>query len=67
MYECIMYEYEVSFVYDYATIIVSDNLARDYDHALEEATYWMKSSGISTEHEPTSILVRRIEMDGDEL
>lgn len=67
MYESTMYEYEVSFVYDYATIVVSNNLARDCEHALEEATYWMKSSGISTEHEPTSISVTRIEMESDEV
>jgi hypothetical protein len=67
MKEDAMCEYEVSFVYDYATIVVSDNLARDYDHALEEARYWMKSSGISTEHEPVSISVRRVEMEGDEV
>ncbi len=64
-----MEEYEVRFVYDYATIVVSDNLARDYDHALEEARYWMKSSGINAEHEPISISVKRIEMkmEGDEV
>jgi len=62
-----MYEYEVSFVYDYATIVVSNNLAKDYEHALEEATYWMKSSGISTEYDPVSVEVERIVKDGDEV
>jgi len=60
-----MYEYEVSFVYDYATIVVADNLARDYDHALEEAKYWMKSSGISADVQPISTTVRKIEKNGE--
>ena len=60
-----MDEYEVSFKYDYATIVVADNLARDYEHALEEAKYWMNMSGISVEVQPISTTVRKIEKDGE--
>jgi hypothetical protein len=60
-----MDEYEVSFRYDYATIVVADNLARDYEHALEEAKYWMESSGIITDVQPISTTVRKIEKDGE--
>lgn len=62
-----MYEYEVHFVYDYATIIVSNNLAKDYDHAIQEARYWMESSGISAEYDPVSVEVERIVKDGEEV
>jgi hypothetical protein len=52
-----MYEYEVSFVYDYATIVVSNNLARDYEHALKEAEYWMELSGVGSTNPPIDIQV----------
>ena len=60
-----MDEYEVSFRYDYATIVAADNLATDYEHALKEAKYWMESSGISVEVQPISTTVRKIEKDGE--
>ena len=52
-----MDEYEVSFRYDYATIVVADNLATDYEHALKEAKYWMELSGVGSTNPPIDIQV----------
>lgn len=43
----VMKVYKVSFVFDYATIVVDHNLAEDDEHAIEEAAYWMDLSGIA--------------------
>lgn len=44
----VMKVYKVSFVFDYATIVVDHNLAPDDDSAIEEAKYWMDLSGVSS-------------------
>ena len=57
--------YVVSFMYDYATIVVGSNLAKDYEHAIEEAKYWMNMSGINPEGLPKSTTVKKVEKDGE--
>jgi len=61
----VMKVYKVSFVFDYATIVVDHNLAEDDEHAIEEAKYWMNMSGINPEGLPTSTTVKKIEKDGE--
>ena len=55
--------YVVSFMYDYATIVVGSNLAKDYEHAIEEAKYWMNMSGINPEGLPTSLIVSSVDLE----
>ena len=47
--------YNVSFKFDYATIVVDHNLAPDDDSAIEEAKYWMDLSGVSSVNPATDI------------
>ena len=51
----VMKVYKVSFVFDYATIVVDHNLAPDDDSAIEEAKYWMDLSGVSSVNPATDI------------
>ena len=49
--------YKVSFVFDYATIVVDHNLAEDDKNAIKEAEYWMELSGVSSTNPPIDIQV----------
>jgi len=53
----VMKVYKVSFVFDYATIVVDHNLAPDDDSAIEEARYWMELSGVESANPAIDILL----------
>tara|TARA_R110000822_G_scaffold249702_2_gene377158 strand:+ start:352 stop:600 length:249 start_codon:yes stop_codon:yes gene_type:complete len=57
----IMKVYKISFVFDYATIVVDHNLAEDDEHAIEEAAYWMDLSGITVANPAIETKVEVIE------